>query len=408
MSVPEIFRHRDFRRLQAARFLSTVGTQVASVCVGWQVYALTHRKLDLGYVGLAQFFPALALPLVTGVVADRFDRRRVVALCHIASGLCFVALFAIATSRVSTPAPIYAVLVALGVARAFMGPASQALLPNVVPSALFGAAVSWGSTVWQVAAVSGPAVGGLLYAVVHGGVFALSACASLASAALVLSLRPAPQRAPASRPGWDDLVAGLRYVARNRLVLGTISLDLFAVLFGGAVALLPVFASDVLHVGAWGLGLLRSAPAVGAAVTAAWLAYHPIERHAGWKMLAGVGVFGAATVVFSLSRSFGLSLAALAVSGAADMVSVVVRQHTVQLATPDAMRGRVSAVNMVFVSTSNELGEFESGATAEWLGPRRAGALGGALTLLVVAAWSLSFASLRRLDRLDTLLKRDR
>ncbi|MEZ4411093.1 MAG: MFS transporter [Polyangiales bacterium] len=267
--------------------------------------------------------------------------------------------------------------------------------------------MSWESTVWQVAAVSSPAVRGLLYAAVHGGVFALSAVASLTSGALVLSLRPAAQTAPTARPGWDDLVAGLRYVARNRLVLGTISLDLFAVLFGGAVALLPVFASDVLHVGAWGLGLLRSAPAVGAAAMAAWLAYHPIERRAGWKMLAGVGVFGAATGVFSLSRSFGLSLAALAVSGAADMVSVVVRQHTVQLATPDAMRGRVSAVNMVFVSTSNELGEFESGVTAEWLGPRRAGALGGALTLAVVAAWSLGFASLRRLDRLDTMLKRD-
>lgn len=403
MTTSSLLAHRDYLRYQTSRFLSTVGTQMASVCVGWQVYDLTHRKLDLGFVGLAQFFPALILPLVTGVVADRFDRRRIVALCHVASALCFAALFFIAWSRVKSPAPIYAVLVLLGVARAFMAPAAQALLPNLVEPELFSAAVSWSSTVWQVAAVSGPALGGLLYAFITGKVFAISTCTSLVAAALVSSLDPISQSLNTAPPRWSDVVAGLRYVFDNTLVLATISLDLFAVLFGGAVALLPVFASDVLHIGPWGLGLLRSAPAFGAAGMAIVLAYRPIGRHAGLKMLAAVAVFGAAMTAFSLSRSFALSLFTLVVSGAADMVSVVVRQHAVQLATPDVMRGRVSAVNSVFVSTSNELGEFESGLTAEWLGPRVAGALGGAITVAVVAIWAVKFRPLRELDRLDSL-----
>ncbi len=412
MSRPDahaVFAHPDFVRFQLARMLSTLGTQVASVAVGWQVYELTHRKIDLGYVGLAQFAPAVSLALVTGAVADRFDRRRVVALCHAAIALCFVALFALSRARVATPLPIYAVLVAFGTARAFLAPANQAMLPSLVPVEMFAQAMAWSSSIWQVAAVSGPALGGLLWGPVGGGVFALSAACSLASVALSLSLRPRPApRAPdARRPSLDALLAGVRYVWTTKLVLGAVSLDLFAVLLGGAVALLPVFAGDILHTGAWGMGLLRSAPAAGAGAMALWLAYHPIDRRAGAAMLACVAAFGAATVAFGLSKNFYLSLAALMVSGAVDMVSVVVRQHAVQLATPDAMRGRVSAVNLVFVSTSNELGEFESGVTAEWLGPVRAVVAGGVGTMLVVALWTWLFPPLRRLDSLSSLAPKE-
>ena len=399
-----VFAHRDFIRFQFARFLSTVGTQVASVAVGWQVYDLTHRKLDLGYVGLAQFAPALGLSLVTGAVADRYDRKRVAALCHLVIALCFVALFAIARSRPATAHPIYAVLLVFGTARAFLGPSNQAMLPSLVPPEMFGTAMAWGASIWQVAAVSGPALGGLLWGPLREGVFALSALCSLASMGFVLALnpRPAPPAAP-RRVSWDDLLAGVRYVWRTKLVLGTVTLDLFAVLFGGAVALLPVFARDILHTDAWGMGMLRSAPAAGAAAMALWLAYHPLERRAGRTMLLCVALFGAATVVFGLSENFALSLVALTVTGAVDMVSVVVRQHAVQLATPDAMRGRVSAVNLVFVSTSNELGEFESGLTAEWFGPVRAVVGGGLATIAVVALWAWRFPVLRKLDSLNDL-----
>ncbi len=400
LSPHAVFAHRDFVRFQLARFLSTVGTQIASVAVGWQVYDLTHRKLDLGFVGLAQFAPAVALSLVTGAVADRFDRRRVVALCHGLIALCFVALVALSRAHVASPVPIYATLVVFGTARAFLGPSNQALLPTLIPPEMFARAMAWGSSIWQIAAVSGPALGGLLWAPLHGNVYALSAVLSLTSMGLALSLRPRVVEGEKKREvSRDDLLAGVRYVWRNKIVLGSVSLDLFAVLFGGAVALLPVFARDILHTGAWGAGVLRSAPALGATAMALWLAYHPLERRAGHAMLLCVALFGAATVVFGLSESFALSVIALAVTGAVDMVSVVVRQHVVQLATPDVMRGRVSAVNLVFVSTSNELGEFESGVAAEAFGPVTAVVGGGIATMIVVALWAWLFPSLRKLDR---------
>ncbi len=395
-----VFAHRDFIRFQLARFLSTVGAQIASVAVGWQVYELTHRKLDLGFVGLAQFAPAVTLSLVTGSVADRFERRRVVALCHGLIALCFVALVALSRAHVTDPLPIYAVLVVFGTARAFLGPSNQALMPTLIPPEMFARGMAWGSSIWQIAAVSGPALGGLLWAPLRGNVYALSAALSVISMALALSLRPRVTANEKKRGvSRDDVLAGVRYVWRNKIVLGSVSLDLFAVLFGGAVALLPVFARDILHTGAWGAGVLRSAPAAGATAMALWLAYHPLERNAGRAMLRCVAIFGVATVVFGLSESFALSVLALAVTGAVDMVSVVVRQHVVQLATPDAMRGRVSAVNLVFVSTSNELGEFESGLTAEAFGPVAAVVGGGVATILVVALWSRLFPALRDLDR---------
>ena len=394
----------SFRRYQAARLASVLSTQMASVAIGWQVYSTTHRALDLGYIGLAQFLPAVGLALVSGAVADRFDRRRVVVACHALVALGWAALLLLTRHGVTTVTPIYGVLVLLGVARSFAGPASQALVPNLVPDEVLGSAVSWGSTVWQVATIAGPSLGGLLYGA--GGastVYLVATAGALAAAALVLGVRPLPTSRPVSARArsWDELLAGVRYVWNTRLVLGLISLDLFAVLLGGAVALMPVYAHDILHAEAWSLGLLRSAPALGATVMAVWLAYRPLVRRAGFWMLVSVAVFGAATVAFGLSRHLGLSVAALVVIGASDMVSVVVRQHAVQLATPDAMRGRVGAVNQVFVGASNELGEFESGVMAAWLGPVRAVVLGGVGTLLVVALWAGLFPSLRRLDRLE-------
>jgi MFS family permease len=400
-SPRSLLQHPDFVRFQLARFVSTIGTQVTSVAVGWQVYAHTHRKIDLGYVGLAQFVPGVALALVTGAVADRFDRRRVIAVCHVLIAVCYVALWLLSRHPTASLAPVYGVLVAFGAARAFLGPANQALLPRLVPTELLGTAMAMGSTIWQVAAVSGPALGGVLFGVLHGGVYLVSAVCALVSAGFALALETSGAPAAMRRPGWSDVLAGVRYVWGNPVVLGAVSLDLFAVLLGGAVALLPVFASDILHAGVWGLGALRASPAVGAALMAMWLAYHPLDRRVGRSLLVAVGLFGVATVVFARSRWVPLSVLALAVTGAADMVSVVVRQNVVQLATPDAMRGRVSAVNLVFISTSNELGEFESGVTAEWFGPVRAAALGGLGTMAVVALWWRLFPALRNIDRLS-------
>lgn len=394
----------SFRRYQTARLASVLSTQMAGVAIAWQVYRTTHSARALGYVGLAQFLPAILLALPSGAVADRFDRRRVVVTCHALIAAGWAVLYALTRQGLTSVAPIYGVLVLLGVARAFSGPASQALVPNLVPESLLGSAVSLGSTVWQAATLVGPSLGGLLYdARGAGAVYLLATVGSAIAAVLVSTVTPLPsdRPRPSRASSWDDLLAGVRYVWTERLVLGLISLDLFAVLLGGAVALMPVFAQDILHAEAWALGLLRSAPALGATLTAVWLAYRPLTRHAGAWMLTSVAVFGAATIAFGLSRDLWLSIAMLVVIGASDMVSVVVRQHAVQLATPDAMRGRVSAVNLVFVGASNELGEWESGQVASWVGPVRAVVLGGVGTLAVVAAWAGLFPSLRKLDRLD-------
>jgi MFS family permease len=399
------FRVVAFRRYQLARLASVLSTQMASVAIGWQVYATTHRARDLGYIGLAQFLPAMGLALVSGAVADRFDRRRVVVACHALVALGWATLFLLTRQGIGSVGPIYAVLVLLGVARAFAGPASQALVPNLVPDELLGSAISWGSTVWQAATIVGPSLGGLLYGVGGpAGVYVVATAGSATAALLVAGVRalPSSRPAPSRARSWDEVLAGVRYVWNNRLVLGLISLDLFAVLLGGAVALMPMFAHDILHArGAWSLGLLRSAPALGATAMAVWLAYRPLRRRAGPWMLLSVAVFGASTVAFGLSRELWFSIAMLVVLGASDMISVVVRQHAVQLATPDAMRGRVGAVNQVFVGASNELGEFESGLVAEALGPVRAVVLGGVGTLAVVALWAWWFPSLRALDRME-------
>jgi MFS family permease len=399
------FGHRDFRLFQAARLVSVLGMQMQSVAIGWQVYALTSQPMSLAWVGLAQFFPAAGLSLVTGHAADRFERRKILLVCHAAMAALSFALFAVARAGATHVAPIYLVLVGIGVARAFLGPANQSILPTLVPVEHFGNAVAWGSSFWQLSTVIGPTLGGILYAAFGGPsrVYALSAACAVGSFGLVAAIKGAgkPSAAARSRATRSSLLAGVRYVRGNPIVLGAISLDLFAVLLGGATALLPIFARDILLLGPWALGALRSAPAAGAALTAVALAVRPIETRAGAKMFAGVAVFGVATIAFGLSRNFTMALVALVVIGASDMVSVFVRSALVQLATPDAMRGRVSAVNMVFIGASNELGEFESGLTAQWLGAIPSVVVGGIGTLLVVALWAWRFPALRSIDRLS-------
>jgi MFS family permease len=410
------FGHRDFKLFQGARLFAVLGSQMQSVAIGWQIYAITGRPLDLAWVGLAQFLPAVCLSLVTGHVADRVERRRILVVCYAAMAVLSAALFAITRADATHLGPIYAVLVGVGVARAFQGPASQSLLPSLVPVEHFSNAVAWSSSLWQTAMVLGPTLGGVAYAAFGGAskVYAVAACCSMTACALVATMRPIAPRGDLRKPVARDsrarasrepttrasLFAGVKYVWTNQVVLGAISLDLFAVLLGGATALLPVYARNILHLGPWALGILRSAPAAGAAVTGVALALRPIEKRAGAKMFACVAIFGAATIVFGLSRSFALSLVALVVVGASDMVSVYVRSALVQLATPDAMRGRVSAVNMVFIGASNELGEFESGLTAQWLGTVASVVVGGVGTLLVVALWVWRFPKLRRVDEL--------
>ncbi len=397
------FEHRDFKLFQSARLFSILGMQMQSVAIGWQIYSITGRPLDLAWVGLAQFFPAVCLSLVTGHVADRFERRVILLFCHAAMAALSTSLLLLARSGVTHVGPIYAVLVGIGVARAFLGPANQSILPTLVPVEHFGNAVAWGSSFWQTAMVLGPTLGGVLYAALGGptAVYGIAGASALAALGLVACMRAAKPRPAQSPATLASLLAGVRYVWRNQIVFGAISLDLFAVLLGGATALLPVYARDILHLGPWALGALRSAPAAGAALTAVMLATRPIENRAGLKMFGGVAVFGVATIAFGLSRSFTTSLVALVFVGAADMVSVFVRSALVQLATPDAMRGRVSAVNMVFVGASNELGEFESGLTAQWLGTVPAVLVGGIGTLVVVAVWAWRFPALRRVNRLS-------
>lgn len=381
------------------------------VAVGWRVYALTHDPLSLGLVGLSEFVPFVCLVLFGGHIADRMARHRVLLVAWGIETVCIAALVWWSISAVAQVWPIYLAIGIFGSTRAFWSPAMQAMVPTLVPREEFPRALSLNSTLYQVAVISGPALGGLLYLLGASVVF--GACLVLFVLTLSLATSLAPQAATNSDSGSSAaqvasaygsrghaFLEGLRYVLRRRVVLGVISLDLFAVLFGGATALLPVFASDVLHIGPAGLGLLRTAPGVGAALTAGLLTLRPIDRHAGVNMFAGVGVFGLCTLLFGSSRSFALSLAALLMLGVGDMISVYVRGMLVQLHTPDAIRGRVSAINSMFIGASNELGEFESGLTARWFGAVRATLLGGWLTLAVVAGWMGLFPELRRLDQL--------
>jgi MFS family permease len=406
-----LLRQPDWLRYQGGRIAVTLGLQLQGVAVAWDVYRRTGRALDLAWVGLAQFAPAFLLTLVTGHVADRFDRRWVLAVTA-AVKLAALGLFGLALGEVASVLPVYALLVVVGTARAFAAPAGSALVPTTVPTAMLPTAIATSSGLWQIVTIVGPATGGAAVALADDAAPVYAASALLQAVGVVMPLRIAPRpRATSVGPAatLDTVLAGIRYVRARPVLLGAISLDLFAVLLGGAVALLPVFAEDVLRVGAAGLGWMRSMPAVGAAAMAVVLAVRPPTRRVGAWMLGCVAVFGAATIVFGVSTRFELSLAALFVLGASDMVSVYVRTTLVQLRTPDEMRGRVSAVNMVFVGASNELGEFESGLTAELLGGGAVGAvravvIGGVGTLLVVALWARAFPALRRVDRIDDVV----
>ena len=373
-----------------------------SVAVGWQVFQITHRPLDLGYVGLVQFLPGVLLSIPAGHAADRFDRRQVLLTCYVSYGLCSVLLFMQAKSGASSVLPIFAALLLLGITRAFSGPASQALVPQLVPTEHFGNAVAWGASIFQIATVLGPALGGAVYGWAHGAhsVYAASACMYCAAFSFILMMHVRTGRMEKRSVSMETLLAGFRYVWQEKVILGSISLDLFAVLLGGAVALLPLYAQDILHVGPRGLGLLRSMPAAGAALMAVWLAYRPLRKRSGIAMFTAVSIFGVATIIFGLSRSVWISLLLLFVMGASDMISVVIRNTLVQIATPPAMRGRVSAVNLLFIGASNELGQFESGITAQWMGAVPAVVIGGIGTLIVVGLWSWLFPQLRTMDRL--------
>ncbi len=375
---------------------------VQSVSVGWQVYEIVRDPLALGLVGLSQFLPMFLLTLPAGEMADRFDQRKVLAGAYALQAACSALLLVLTFTHHSTVYPFYAVMVLFGCARGFSGPSGQSLLPFLVPTDGLVKAIAWSSSVFQVAVIGGPAAGGFLYALGPTAAYAVCLTGFLLAGIGVATLggrrRPPDTAVLASRV--ERVKEGVRFVRQRPVVLGAISLDLFAVLLGGATALLPVFARDILHTGPVGLGVLRSAPAFGAALMAFFLTRFPVYRRTGRTMFVAVAIFGAATIVFGLSTSFYLSLGALAILGASDQISVFIRSALIQYATPDDMRGRVSAVNMLFVGASNELGEFESGATAALLGTVPAVIVGGVGTLLVVAIWARKFPPLRTVDRL--------
>lgn len=391
---------RAFLQFWWGRLAGTAANQMMMVAVGWQMYDLTGSAWDLGLVGLLQFLPALALTLAAGHVADRYRRERVLALCMAAQLAVAAVLLGATLAHAAGRELLLGLSLALGGAKAFQMPAQQALAPLLVPPEVLPRALAFSSAGMQGAIIAGPALGGFIY--VAGAVAVYAVCAALFALAAALLLRLRYDHAPAPREPVTlaSLLAGVRYIGARPVVLGAISLDLFAVLLGGATALLPIFAKEVLHVGPWGLGLLRGAPAAGALAMSLVLTRWPISRRVGHAMFAAVGIYGLATLAFALSEVFLLSLLALAISGAADMVSVVIRQSLVQLETPDAMRGRVSAVNSIFIGASNQLGEFESGTTAAWLGPVGSVLLGGVGTLVVAGLWMRLFPDLARRERL--------
>src|ERR1700722_2511658 len=399
------FTHPAFVLFQIARFLIVVAVEMQAVAVGWQVYEITKRPLDLGYVGLAQFLPGILLFPVSGHASDRFERRHVLSACYAGFAVCFALLLALAERGVHSVTSIYVVLILLGVVRSFNGTASRSILPQLVPEEHFPNAVAWNATIFQAATILGPSFGGILYALFHGPSVVYAAATLTAIGALISTFRIKPELTARRREPmtFKTAFAGLRYIWREKLILGAISLDLFAVLLGGAVALLPVYAREILHTGPGGLGLLRAAPGVGAAVMAVALAHRPLRGRAGLTLLWSVAGFGICTILFGVSTSLVLSLLALIFLGASDMVSVIIRATLVQLRTPDEMRGRVNAVGMVFIGASNELGQFESGVTAQWFGTVPAVLLGGIGTLVVIALWAWAFPDLRRAGRLDAI-----
>lgn len=407
-SARALLKERDYLAFWCSRWAGGFAAQIESVAMGWQMYALARQTRSVeesaflvGMIGLAAFAPVFLLTLVAGEAADRHDRKKVLLLCFTGE-MVSAAVLALASWKHFASVPLLlTVAVGFGAARAFFAPSNTALGPMLVPRILLPRAIAWNSLAWQTAAIAGPAAGGLLVALSPTHAYATTFCLYLAASIAVTTIRKPtkPETQPGSR--WTLMKQGLHYVWTNRIVFGAISLDLFAVLLGGATALLPVFARDVLQVGAQGFGVLRASPAIGATVVALWLAAHPIRHKAGVFMFSGVAIFGLATCVFALSKSLALSVVALAILGGADMLSVYVRQTLVQLVTPDPMRGRVAAVSSVFIGASNELGEFESGVVARFLGPIGAALFGGVGAVAVTAVWARLFPALRKADRLE-------
>jgi MFS family permease len=395
------FRHSSYARFFFARFLGAFATQILSVSVGWQMYDKTGSTFYLGLIGLVQFLPSLLLILVTGSVADRYNRRVIVAACMVLSALCGGALLALTIADAFEPTIVFAILVVFGIERAFAAPAVQSLSPNLVPPKDLSNAVAWNSSSWQTASIVGPVAGGLLYGLSSTVAYSVCFLFFVAAAILVFTIPRPPQRMSNKAVTRDSLLAGFRFIFGEKVVLGAISLDLFAVLLGGAIALMPVFARDILTLGPWGLGLLRAAPGVGAIIVAIALASFPIRHNAGTFMFIGVALFGVGTILFGLSETAWVSIAALMLMGAADMASVYVRETLIALWTPDEVRGRVNAVNMVFVGASNELGEFRAGTMAHFIGPVPAVVVGGIGTLAVAVIWALGFPQLRKIDGLE-------
>jgi MFS family permease len=404
------FQIADFRFYWVARLASTIAQTSMVIVIGWQVYNIARltmgvkaASLQLGLIGFVQFVPLFALTLVTGWTADRLDRRHIARATISLELFCAAILGWLAYSGSTSLVALFAVAALLGVARAFAMPALQALAPNLVPREILPRAIALSSISWQVGAIAGPAIGGYLYAIAPATPYWVAAGLFTLSLTCVFMIGPRPRSAIAgSRHPWQQMIDGLRYVRENKLVLGAISLDLFAVLLGGATAMLPVYARDILHVGPAGLGHLRAAPAAGATLTALWFSYRPLKHDVGIKMLLAVGVFGAATMVFGWSRWMPLSLGCLVLLGAADMLSVYVRQSLIQLYTPDAMRGRVGAVSSLFISASNELGEAESGFLAALIGPVVAVVAGGAAAIGITLIWAQIFPQLRRARSFET------
>jgi MFS family permease len=408
-----VLKNRDFTLYLCARFFATIATQMVIMAVGWQVYHITGSLLDLGLIGLSQFLPFLCLVLFSGHVADQFDRRLILLICLCSYTACAIALLGFAAIKITTTLPIFGVLAVYGVSRAFLLPATQSFLPTIVPMASLRNALPLTSGTNQVATIAGPSIGGILYAIAGAGlghnsgagvVYAAAAVLLLIAITMIALIRK--RRLPSNRTllSWTVLLQGLRFVWHRKTVLGAISLDLFAVLFGGATALLPAYTRDVLHAGPEVFGYLRAAPGIGAGVTAMWLAFRPVSRHVGATMFAGVAAFGAATVVLGLTERFWVAMLALVILGIGDMISVFIRSLLVQLETPDEIRGRVSAVNAVFIGASNELGEFESGTTAAWFGLVPAIIVGGVATLLVAILWArVLFPRLWRMQTFEQL-----
>ena len=393
--------HPAYGWFWCARVASGMAFQMVAVAVGWQIYEITHSTFQLGMIGLVQFLPIVLFTLPAGHVADRYDRRVVCGIAVATQGLAIGAL-AIGCWGHWLGAPgIYVLIGLIGSTRAFQGPSTQALVPSLVPEELVPQAVAWGSGAFQTASIIGPSIGGLLYAFGPAVPYAVASVLALLGAVSLSVIRQERSVRPRTPPTFASLFSGFHYIRGHPIILGSISLDLFAVLFGGATALLPVFARDLLHVGAWGLGALRSAPAIGSILMSIALARHPPNRRVGTKMFFAVYAFGASTVLFGLSRSFLLSMAALIVLGAVDTISVVIRSSLVQLETPDEMRGRVGAVNSLFIGTSNQLGEFESGVTAAMFGTVPATVIGGVGTLIVAFLWMRLFPDLRAFDAFD-------